>query len=339
MLALPHPPMRRRVGGLVRATVLSLLALAPPNVAAELPPLYLRADLRLAIAAPLATDPRDDVSATVGAGQRAVLGEFRSDPAEEELDATSATATLFLVTGKEGMPECAQVIVELARRNPPDQRTVVGTGSVSASILPRRETVDPIEVPITLTDIVAAPGEQVAVSIAVENRCDALRIPALLYDALGMASVVRFDDDVATTLPPTTTTTSTSTTQPPPPPTTTTTPPWPAGCLYQPLAGYEAVFCRLDTLRDTLADEDAVDLGGPTTYARLQRRLARAHDLVVAAQAGRRERRRLRRALQQLGAFGRLVRRKGTKGSVDPDLSEELTGLVSATVSEIGFLR
>src|SRR5262249_32066747 len=160
----------------------------------EIAPLYMRADHALTIAAPTGTEPRDDVSASVGAGQQAVLGEFRSEPVDDELLANSATATPVLVTGKEGMTEGATVHGEIARRNPPDQRTVIGSGSVFATILPRRATVDPIEVPITFgpDGIIATPGEQVAVSIAVENRCDDLRIPALLYDALGVASVVEF---------------------------------------------------------------------------------------------------------------------------------------------------
>src|SRR5262249_47180634 len=138
MLAPPHATMRRRVGGLVRATTLSLLALSPRLVAAEVTPLYLRGDHQLVLPAPTTTTrppPRDGVAASVGAGQQAVLGEFRTDLVDEELHATSATATLFLVTGKEGMTECAKVIVEIARRNPPDQRTVVGSGSVVTSIL------------------------------------------------------------------------------------------------------------------------------------------------------------------------------------------------------------
>jgi hypothetical protein len=99
------------------------------------------------------------------------------------------------------------------------------------------------------------------------------------------------------------------------------------------------VFCRLDTLAETLGEEEGIDVGGQTTYARLQRRLGRAHDLVAVAQTGRRVRRHLRQALQQLGAFNRLVRRKGKQGNADPDLIDELTGLASAAVSEIGFLR
>jgi hypothetical protein len=99
------------------------------------------------------------------------------------------------------------------------------------------------------------------------------------------------------------------------------------------------VFCRLDTLAETLGEEEAIDVGGQTTYARLQRRLGRGHDLVAVAQTGRRVRRHLRQPLQQLGAFNRLVRRQGKQGNADPDLIDELTGLASAAVSEIGFLR
>ena len=330
--------MRRRVGGLVSCAVLLGLPL-PPDAAAEISPLYLREGLTLSIAAPSATTPRDDVSVDVGAGRRGVLAEFLSAPVEEELHALTATATVFLVAGRLGMEDCAVVTVEVVRRTPPAERTVVGAGSVLGSILPRRETVDPIEISFALTGPLALPGDRIGVSVAVENRCDDLRTPKLLYDALGLASAVRLGDDP---LPPTTTTTtvtSTTTTALPPLPTTTTTPPWPTGCLLQPLAGYDAVFCRLDTLAGVLADEDPIDIGGPAVYARLQRRLQHAHDLVALAQAGRRVRRNLRRALGQLGAFDRVVKRGGRHGLVDPDLGEELGGLVRGALAQIGFLR
>src|SRR5262249_61373815 len=157
---------------------------------------------------------------------------------------------------------------------------------------------------------VAEPGEQVAFTVAIENRCDDLRIPALPYDALGLASVVQFSDEPTTTLPSTTTTSTSTTTAPTPKPTTTTLP-WPAGCLYQPLQGFDAVFCRLDTLGVALNEEDAVDIGGQATYARLQRRLGRARDLAAVAETGRRVRRHLRQALPQLGPFARAARPAG----------------------------
>ncbi len=330
--------MRRRVGGLVSCAALAAL-LASPAAAAEISPLYLHAGRTLSIAAPAATQPRDDVSADVGTGRRGVLAEFLSEPVDEQLDATTATATVFLVSGRLGMQDCAVVSVEVVRRTPPAERTVVGSGSALTSILPRRETVDPIEISFPLAGPLVLPGERLGISIAVENRCGDLRTPRLLYDALGLASAVRFGDEPLPTTTTTTTTTATSTTTLPPPPTTTTTLPWPAGCLFQPLGPYDAVLCRLDTLADVLVEEDPVDLGGPAAYSRLQRRLKHARDLVTVAQTGRRVRRNLRRALFHLGVFDRLVKRGGRRGLVDPDLGEEIGGLVRGAVAQIGFIR
>jgi len=338
MLARPLIIMRQRVGGIVSCAAL-LGLMAPPDVAAAISPLYLRDGLTLSIAAPSATEPRDDVSADVGTNQRAVLAEFLSDPVEEELYATTGVASVFLVAGRLGMEDCAIVTVEVVRRTPPSERTTVGTGSLLTSILPRRDTVDPIEIRFPLTGVLALPGERLGVAIAVENRCDGLRSPKLLYDALGLASAVRFTDDPPPPTTTTTTTTTTITTTFPPPPTTTTTLPWPAGCLSQPLEGYDAVFCRLDTLAQVIADEDASTLGGTAAYARLRRRLGRARDLLVLAHSGRRARRSLRRASFHIGAFDRVVKRGGRRGVVDPDLGEELGGLVRGVQTEIGFLR
>ncbi len=86
------------------------------------------------------------VGAAIGAGKRAVLAEFRSRPVAAPVEAATATAILYLVTGQAGMENCAVVTAELARRSPLDERTVVGSGSLPTSILPRRRTVDPIVV-------------------------------------------------------------------------------------------------------------------------------------------------------------------------------------------------
>lgn len=224
--------------------------------------------------------------------------------------------------------------MELARRVPTAERTVVGSGAVATSILPRREENPPIEIVIPLDGVVAAPGERMAVSIAVENRCADARGPGLLYDALGFASAVRFAAAPPAVPPPTTTTT----TAPPPPPTTTTLP-WPAGCLFQPLTGYDAVFCRLDTMADVLTDEDVTTFGSPATQARFQRPVGRSRDLVAVAQSGRRVPRHLRRSLQHLGVITRMLQRGTRQGRLDPDVSGELAELVSEAVYAIGVLR
>lgn len=337
MLARQLQLMRRRVGGTVTCAVLCGL-LAPPDLAAAPSPLYLRQDLTLSIAAPSSTTPAD-INVNVGSGQRAVLAEFLSAPVEEEtLQAATATASLFLFSGRIGMEDCAVVSVEVARRTPPSERTVVGQGELLTSILQRRSTVDPIEISFALSGVIAGPGERVAVSIAVENRCNDLRQPGLLYDALGLDSVVRFSDEPPPTTTSTTTTTTTTTTTLPPP-TTTTTLPWPDGCLFQPLAGYDQIWCHLDTIAETLVDETADAFGGEVTLQRLQRRLARARDLVTAAQAGTRVRRHLRLARQQLVAFNRIVQRKQRKGRIEPDVGDDLVDLGGSAARAIDGLR
>jgi hypothetical protein len=302
-----------------------------PDSARAFGPLYLREGRTLSIAAPVALEPRDDVSASIGAGKRAVLAEFRSSPAAERVDVATATAILYLVTGRAGMENCAVVTAELSRRSPLDERTVVGTGSLATSILPRRETTNPIRVTFPVTSPVALPNDQIALTISVENRCSEARTPSLRYDALGWISALVLEGVPATT-------TTTTTTVAPAIPTTTTTLPWPTGCLFQPLAGYEAVYCRLDTLRQVLVEEGPSSFGGAAAYGRLERRLEQAGNRVDVAQSGKRVRRQLRRAPQHLGAFGRLVRRGGRQGLIDPDLGEELSGLAAAAVAQIGTL-
>ena len=314
--------------------------LAPPDAAAELSPLYLRAQRTLSIAAPTATEPRDDIAADVGAGRRSVLAEFLSEPVEDQLDADGAIATVFLVSGRLGMQDCAVVTVEVVRRSPPDERTIVGTGSVQTSIFPRRDTVDPIEIAFPLSGPLALPGERVGVSVAVENRCDDLRTPKLLYDALGVASVVSFGFGIVpTTTTTTTTSTTTTTTTTTTTSTTTTTVPWPAGCLFQPLSGYEQIWCNLDTLAQVLVDESSDAYGGGVTLARLQRRVARARDLVAKAQGGTRTRRHLRQARQQLVLFNKLVQRKQRRGRIEPDVGGDLVDLVGGAARAIDDVR
>src|SRR5262249_54001931 len=153
--------------------------------------------------------------AYIGTGQTAVLAEFLSDPFPDRQQVTSATVSLFLVTGRMGMEACADITVELARRTPPQQRTVVASATVATSILPRGQTVNPIDVVLPVNGVLTEAGDRLALLIAVANACPDLRGPNLLYDALGTLSVITFDPGTTTT---TTTTTTTSTTIVPLPP-------------------------------------------------------------------------------------------------------------------------
>src|SRR5262245_7416975 len=121
-----------------RAILLAVLTL--PSVAAALSaPLYLRQGPLLSPTAPSASEPRDDIRADVRAGQQALLGEFTTATLGEPLVAPAAIATLYLVSGQTGMEGCASVTAQLVRLQPPAGRAVIASGSVSASILPRRE--------------------------------------------------------------------------------------------------------------------------------------------------------------------------------------------------------
>lgn len=311
------------------------------GVAWGLGPLYLRSGGFLSTVAPVSTAPRDDVSASIGAGGRTVLAEFRSEPVPARVEAQGAGAVLYLTTGRLGMPDCAVVNVEVARRRS-GGRTVVGTGSLVSSLLGRRDTVRPILVPITLTGALALEGDQITLSIEVENQCGEARTVTLRYDALGWVSALRID---GASEPPTTTTTTTpaatttivsSTVVLPS--TTTTTLPYPFGCLFQPLEGYEAVFCRLDVLGEVLVEEGPASFGGGVRYERMSRRLEQARGRVSLALSGKRRPRQLRRAMQELETLGRLVRRGVRQGFIDSDLGEELISLIGAATAQIGYL-
>ncbi len=329
-------PTPRTLSILCRALLLAIPAV--PGMASALPqPLYLRAGSLLSPVAPSETEPQDDVRASIRAGQRMVLegGEFTSVALGEEHVAGGAVARLFLVTGQAGMEGCAVVDAELLRLQPPAGRTVVASGQVATSILPRRESVQPIEVPLTATGVLAAAGERLALVIAVTNRCDDLRSPRLLYDGLTEQSAVRFTDAP----PATSTTTTTTTTVPGTPGTTTTTLPAPVSCLAQPLTGYQAVFCRVDTIVAILGARDPGDVGGLTTRGRLLARLARSRARLERAQTGRRVRLHLAAARRNVRAFDRLVRRGGRRAVIEPDLVGELTSLGAELLAQIGQLR
>lgn len=330
--------MRRGVaGGMSAAVVLGLLAAA--RAAGGVPPaaLYLREGLALLTAAPTATLPRDDVEAWIGAGQRIVLAEFLSEPAAEVLTAEAATVALFLATGRTGMDGCADVLVEVARRGPGDERVVRGAALVSGSILPRRDTVEPIAIPLVLEQPLALPGDRIAVAVGVENRCDDARGPVLLYDALGFASAVHFavPPPTSTTTTSSTSTTSTSVSAPPAATTTTITPSAPPDCTFFPLAGWEAAWCRLDALAAVLADEPPDVLGGAVTVERLRRRLARTRGLVQAAEAGARPRRHVRRARTQLAAMARMLRAGQRRGRVEADVAAEVADLAAGAAGAL----
>ncbi|HEV7734374.1 MAG TPA: hypothetical protein VGR62_19530 [Candidatus Binatia bacterium] len=161
------------------------------------------------------------------------------------------------------------------------------------------------------------------------------------------STTTTLSDDTTTTtstVAPTTTTTSstvaatstTSSTEPSLPTTTTTT--LPTECTDLPLAGFEAVDCRLDTIDTTLAAESIETLGGKKWATRLDKSLTRARSAVAVARTGRKVTPSLRRANQQLRTFQKSLTRAQSKG-MPAILGNRLMVLASGATNEIGALR
>jgi hypothetical protein len=131
-------------------------------------------------------------------------------------------------------------------------------------------------------------------------------------------------------------TSTTTTTQPPTTSTTTTT--IPVACVDQPLVGYDAIGCRLDTLGEALAGETPDTLGGKTLAKRMTLSLSRAKTAVTAAREGRKVKPNLRKANRQLHVFQKSVTVAQRKG-MTAELGASLSTLAAGATNEVGVLR
>ena len=107
-------------------------------------------------------------------------------------------------------------------------------------------------------------------------------------------------------------------------------------CTHAPLAGFDAVLCRLDGIRQILQSIAPTALGGGTAAMLIQH----TRDLTAAAEpvTGRRRVRRLGRAGRQLTDFMRLVRRAEHRGEIETPLASRLLTLAGDAVSELRVL-
>jgi hypothetical protein len=140
----------------------------------------------------------------------------------------------------------------------------------------------------------------------------------------------------STTLPPSTSTSTTTTTTTAPPTTTTTT--LPPECIDQPLVGYDAVDCRLDTIDEVLAGETVDTLGGKRLAKRIANAVTKARTAMTTARTGRKVVPNLRRANKQLRVFQKSVTSAQKKG-LPADVGASLMSLATGATSEIGVLR
>ena len=152
----------------------------------------------------------------------------------------------------------------------------------------------------------------------------------------------------ATTAPGATTTTTTTpggaTTTAPGATTTTSgpgTPPTtqgPSDCTDQALVGFDALACRLGTLRLDLDGLAVEALGGKKIGRQLTGSLDRATSAMQGAQQGKKVPANLRRARKQLRVFLRALGRAQRKG-MPPDVWSRLQSLASEAMAEVDSLR
>lgn len=300
---------------LTRIFALGIVCCAPwrPAAAAEAP-LYFRTALALSADAPPVREPRDDVLVRIRSGELATLAEFTSSPSPGAARVGVTLASLFLVTGKNGISGCADLGVELARLSESGGRIPVAAASVATSIPSRQDLSGPIVVPIVVDGLLVDAGERLTARITVRNGCDEARPVTLLYDSTSMPSNLTFTD---------------------PPPAV----PTPPSCLEQPLTGLALLTCRFDQLEAMLRAEPASLVGGEGIRQALLSRLADGREAVATAQVGRRPKRNLWLAQRKITAIARILRRGERQGRVEATVSARLQGMVGGISAELGTLR
>jgi hypothetical protein len=119
-----------------------------------------------------------------------LLGSFASDPFDHDVVLGQVRSLVYLGTGRPGMDGCAVVTTSLVRLTGSAQSTVA-SGTLETSILPRRQVIDPIVVPMPLVDpLVAAAGDRVIFEVALLTSAAASAASCCSYDSVGRASAV-----------------------------------------------------------------------------------------------------------------------------------------------------
>jgi len=307
-----------------------LLAAVALPASAEEWTLYLAAPSALVSAVPSRSVPRENANVTVRQGRNAALVDFGSKGSE--LPAlTWAEAELYLVTGKEGMPRCADVNVSVLRVGPGGHRTLLGSDAVATTLLPRRGSTVPVVVPLMLDDPGIDGGGDIALEVVIGNRCGGLRQVSLLYDGVAHASRLRVGSGTSTTTP---------TTVPSEPATTTTTTTLPPaeGCTAY-ADGFTALECHLGELARIFSSTPATAFGNEQRRAHLEARRTAAAAKLARARGGRRVATNLNVVNRRLAAIRRVVDRSVARGKIAAPVGFEILSIVGQASSQLGAMR
>lgn len=325
------------------SAALVAFAAAAPAVAATPPSLYMRELFTLSPDAPTAPKPLTNASVRIPAGQTALVGQFLTEPMGEEQTAGSAYASLFLVSGRGGMPECADITVETFRKTSLDERIVTGTETVQDTVVPKRKLTEPLIVPVEITDgVLAEPGDRLGVAVIVTNRCTRQKGVTLYYNAGIFPSGVVFSDAPTTTTTTTVTSTTTTTTDGGGSTTTTTiipNQPVPASCLVEPQTGYNEIRCQIDTMDVITRSQPWTGLHGRVARKRLLVRLSRARAWLDTASVRHDPRPALAQVMVKLNRYGRIAKRSIAAGRLDATVGGQLIDMQINAFSQTRAMR
>lgn len=317
--------------GIGSVYLLAVFLASVSSAAADDFTLYLGAPRHLVSTAPNRSQPRENVNVTVRQGRSAALLAFGSTRGDVP-PLTWAEAELFLVTGKEGMPRCADVGVSVLRVAPNGHRTVLGTATVEATLVPRRGNTAPVLVSLALDDADDPIGGDVALEVIIGNRCNGLRQVSLLYDGATHPSRLRVGSGTTTTTTPTTVPPIASTT------TTTTTLPVEEGCRAAG-DGFTTLECHLGDLARIFTTTPVTAFGNAHRLQQLEARRSSAAGRLAIARGGRRVATNLNVMNRRLAAIRRIVDRSVTRGKIAAPVGYEILTIIGEASVQLGSMR
>lgn len=151
----------------------------------------------------------------------------------------------------------------------------------------------------------------------------------IVAGAPGSTTTTSTSTTTTSTVAGATTSTSTSTT-------TTTLPP---ACVDQPLSGFDALDCRIDTVTETVAALSDTSLGGTRIARKVRKSLDKAKSFAGNAAAGTNLAGNLRRAGKQLATCRKAVQRTQRRATLDAEVADRLITLLDEAAQLIGSLR
>lgn len=177
----------------------------PPARGADDAVLYLRRDptgtVQLDPERPTSSSSAQ-IEASVRSGDEHVFGTFLDDGSwgPRTLAQGMGLAILYLVTGREGMSECAEITVSLVRRRGAARNDdPLATATVTTTLAGDRARLPPVEIQVPIHGArdgrTLSPGDRLGMRIALRNRCADRAAVRLRFDGATVASRLELPDN------------------------------------------------------------------------------------------------------------------------------------------------